>query len=151
MKILIDKHLAKKILAIITCAISNCLGYIDPSKRIMCNKNNSYKIWFFLLLNIIYPFSLLKMYSWNILQCDYALVLCSLPKKLLSRIITKPSWKDKTITCLTNFNKSCVFSTINLDFWISKGAHDVFVLHYEKMKWFAINLAIKFFHYNDYL
>jgi hypothetical protein len=44
MKIPIDKHLAKKILAIITCAIPNCFGYVDPSKRVMCNKNNSYKI-----------------------------------------------------------------------------------------------------------
>jgi hypothetical protein len=44
MKIPIDKHLAKKILAIITCAISIFFGFVDPSKRIMCNKNNSYKI-----------------------------------------------------------------------------------------------------------
>jgi len=63
MKIPINKHLAKKILGIITCAISNFFGYVDPSKRIMCNKNNSYKISLFLLLNIIYPLSLLKEYN----------------------------------------------------------------------------------------
>ncbi len=78
-------------------------------------------------------------------------MLCSLPQKFLSRIIIKHSWKDKTRTCLTTCNKSFVFSTINFNFWISKGTHDVFVLHYEKMKWFANSLVINFFNYNDHL
>lgn len=73
-------------------------------------------------------------------------MFCSLPKKkivknYLSRIITIPSWKDKTRTCLTNLNKFGVFSTIHFDFWISKG--HMICLFYTMRKWGDFQLIFR--------
>ncbi len=64
-KFLMERQFAKKMPKMIGSAIFNYLGFVDSLRKIMCIKNNSYKIWLFFLSKIRYPFSLSRIFHWK--------------------------------------------------------------------------------------